>query len=230
MSTSVDDQQAGEYVDQREDAGGRPVAAVRMRYARRRGLIGLGAALLALGGGGAYMLAEQASDTVQVIAIAADVPRGHVIQASDLTTAAVTPQPSLELVAASRLNELVGQRASVDLSRGNLLTPEAVSEYLIPAAGQTVVGVAVTPAQLPTEPITPGDPVRVVDTPGQGGDPPSGDPEAIPATVTSVVHTDTGHIVVNVLVDHDAAPGLAARVATGRIGIVLDSLETGGNP
>ncbi len=204
--------------------------AARVRYSRRRGLIGLGVALLALGGGGAYVLAERASDAVEVIAMMADVPRGHVISEHDLTTASAMPDPALAPIPASRIPEIVGQRAAADLSRGSLLTDGSVTTQMLPAAGETVVGVAVTEAQLPTEPITPGSRVRIFDTPNAGDDPPDTTPDSIAASVVSVTsEATTGHIVVNVLVRSNVAGDLVARVATGRVGIVLDSLEDGGD-
>lgn len=195
------------------------------RYTRRKGLIGLGVALFAIGGGGAYALAEQASDAVDVVAVAADVPRGQVIESSDLTTAAASPDPALDTIPASQLDQIVGQQAAADLTAGTLLPEGAVTEGSLPPAGQTVVGVAVTPPQMPSAAITPGDQVRVFNTPAAGDAPPSDTPDSIAATVVSVSGTtDTGHVIVNVLVDRDIAGDLIARVATERVGIALDSL------
>ncbi|RIQ12220.1 SAF domain-containing protein [Jiangella rhizosphaerae] len=191
-------------------------------------MIALGTAVLALGGGGAYMLAQQANDSVEVIAISNNVARGEVIEAGDLTIAAASPDPALNPVPAARMDEIVGQRAAADLTAGTLLSQDAVTDVIIPAAGQTVVGVALLPPQLPTEQIIPGDQVRVFDTTNPGDEPPRETPSAIAATVVSVSDvTDTGHIIVNVLVERDVAGDLIARVATGRVGLALDSIEDG---
>ncbi|NEE01178.1 SAF domain-containing protein [Phytoactinopolyspora halotolerans] len=198
-----------------------------MRYTRRKGVIGLALGLLALGGGGAYQLAQSLGDTVDVIALAADVPRGEAIQASDLTIASVNPDAALTPIPAGEAAEVAGQRAAADLSAGSILTPAAVTAAVVPAVGDSVVGVAVTPQQLPTEPLIPGDRVRVVSTPNPGDDPPEAAPEAIEATVLSVEPIDTGFVMVNVIVDAATGAELAARVATGRVGIVLDSREHG---
>lgn len=207
-----------------------PAPPAPVKYTRRKGLIGLGVALFALGGGGAYLLAQQASDAVSVVALAADVPRGQVIEASDLTTASTNPDPALDPVAADHLDDLVGQHAAVDLAAGSILTTGAVTSTPLPPAGQTIVGVSVTPPQMPTTPIDPGDRIRVFDTPAPGDPPPDRTPDAIEATVVNVSGmTDTGHIVVNVLVDEDVAGDLIARVATQRVGIAVDSIEGGGD-
>lgn len=199
----------------------------RVRYTRRKGVIGASVALLALGGGGAYQLAQAFSDTVEVIAIASDVPRGQVIEASDLTVAAVGPHQALTPIPSTQVSEITGRRAAADLTAGSILTPSAVTDTTIPAAGESVVGVAVTPQQLPTAPIIPGDHVRVISTPNPGDNPPKDSPESITATVLSVDHADTGHVIVNVIVESDTGPELAARVATGRVAVVLDSREPG---
>lgn len=225
MSSSTRAPQAAPTPDRRRT---NPPAGVQPRYTRRPAMIALGTAVLALGGGGAYMLAQQANDSVEVIAISNNVARGEVIEAGDLTIAAASPDPALNPVPAARMDEIVGQRAAADLTAGTLLSQDAVTDVIIPAAGQTVVGVALLPPQLPTEQIIPGDQVRVFDTPNPGDEPPRETPSAIAATVVSVSDvTDTGHIIVNVLVERDVAGDLIARVATGRVGLALDSIEDG---
>jgi hypothetical protein len=96
----------------------------------------------------------------------------------------------------------------------------------MPAAGQSLVGVALQPAQLPTEPLRAGDRVRVVDTPTSQADPPAATPDTIPAVVVSTEALDDGRqTIVNVTVPSAQAADLAARVATGRIALILDSRE-----
>lgn len=200
----------------------------QVRYTRRRGLIGLGVAMLAAGGGGAYALAQAASDAAEVIAITSNVPRGHTIEETDLTIASAAHDPAVKTIPADQLDDIIGQRAAADLTSGSLLAPDAVTNAMLPAGGQTIVGVAVTEAQMPTDSLAPGDLIRVFNTPNPGDSPPKSAPESTQATVVSISGlTDTGHIVINVLVDHDLAGELVARVATGRVGIALDSLEDG---
>ena len=99
---------------------------------------------------------------------------------------------------------------------------------MFPAGGVVLVGVALTAAQMPGEPLQGGDRVRVVDTPTAQGDPPATTPASIPATVASVSAPDaSGVVVVTVVVDADVAPDLAARAATGRVALVVDTVERG---
>lgn len=210
------------------EAGLRPAVAAPPKQRRRPALIGLGVALVALGGLGAAWLATSVSDTVGVIALRNDVARGEVIEADDLTVADINTDPSLSPVSADSADAIVGQHAAVDMARGSLLTRESVTETLLPAEGQAMVGVAVTISQLPTEPLRPGDTVRIVDTPGNQDDPPTSTPKSIEATVVrSTVDADSGQRIVDVVLPADSAVALAARVATGRIAIVLSSRVEG---
>lgn len=194
------------------------------RYRRRPAMIGLGLALLAVCGAGAAYLAQRSGDTVPVLAVAADVHRGQVISDSDLTSAHAAPDPALDPVALDERDRVVGQRAAADLTAGALLTPASVTTGELPGAGQTIVGVAVTEAQMPRAELVPGDVVRVFDTPRQGDDPPEAAPPSTPATVVGVSgFDDNGMCIVDVLVDAESAGPLVARVATGRVAIVLDS-------
>ena len=193
---------------------------------RRPALLAVGVTLVALGALGAAYLTQMIGSTVAVVAVARAVPAGEVIDRADLAVANVAADPALSPVAAGRLESFVGQRAAVDLSAGSLLTEQAVTAQVVPAAGQSLVGVAVTSAQLPAQVLQPGDRVRVVDTPTAQGEPPSTTPDTIPGEVASVQGPDdTGLTVVNLTVREDRAADLAARVATGRVALVLDSRE-----
>jgi hypothetical protein len=189
-------------------------------------LIGLGASLLAVCGASAAYLTHVSSNTIPVLAIANDVPRGALIEDSDLVIAQAASDPAIRSVPAVDRDNVVGLRAAADLIAGTLLTSAAVTSERMPPAGQTVVGVSVTEAQMPQEDLIPGDSVRIFDTPNPGDDPPPGAPRSVSATVVAVSGmTDTGHVIVDVVIDQDVAGALAARAATGRIAIVLDSAE-----
>lgn len=208
-------------------AGARPapvIAPVRTR--RRSGVLAAGVALMVVGALGAAYLTRLVGNTVGVIAVARDVPTGAVIERADLTIAEVTADPVLHPLRASGLDRFVGQRAAVSLTAGSLLTAAAVTAQVLPAAGQSLVGVALQPAQLPAEPLQAGDRIRIVDTPASQGEPPSTTPQTIPGVVVSTGGPgDRGVIIVDVTVPAGQAAALAARVATGRIALVLDSRE-----
>lgn len=196
--------------------------------AQRRGaLVGVGVALVAIGALAFLYVSGQLSTATPVIAVTADVQRGAVITADDVGVANAVPDSALAPLPAERIDDVTGLRAASDLVAGSLLTEAAVTASVVPAAGEAVVGVALGPAQVPGEPLLPGDVVLVVDTPRSGDEPPAEAPAAIEATVLQT-YLPTGPsdpLVVDVVVSDDQAAGLAARVATGRVGVVLMSRE-----
>ena len=113
-----------------------------------------------------------------------------------------------------------------DIAEGGMLTPGSFTAEVVPGEGQSVVGVALSPAQAPGLHLEYGDHVRVVVTPAQGEELPAGTPLSTDATVVGV-HTaeDTGQAVVDLLVPKADSAVLATRIATGNIALVLDSRE-----
>ena len=166
------------------------------------------------------------TNTQEVLVARHSIERGAVIAADNLARVRLSADPALKPISASQLEEVVGQRAAMDIAEGGMLTPESFTSTIVPGDGQSVVGVSLTPAQSPGLALNSGDHVRVVVTPGQGADIPAGAPLFNEATVVGV-HTDesSGNTVVDLLVDHADAAVLAERVATGNVAIVLDSRE-----
>jgi hypothetical protein len=182
------------------------------------GLVLVGAAL----GVGVWLLS---SSSVEVVAARAAIDRGAVITAADLEVTRVTVDPTVSVVPASGLAGLVGKRAASDVAAGTLLSPSQVTDALPPGSGESVVGVALATGQLPAEPLRPGDNVRLVQTPAAQGDVPASQ-VTIEAEVQSVTPAADGQtIVVDLLVPESRAAEVAARAATGRVALVLDSRE-----
>ncbi|WP_298462063.1 SAF domain-containing protein [uncultured Cellulomonas sp.] len=206
-----------------------PAAPIRpkpLRPRRRWGMVGLGVALIALGSLAAVLVVGRLSNSVDAVALTREVPRGTVITAQDLTIVDLPSTASaLQPVPAAQIDEVIGQYAATDLFPGALLTPQATTTALTPPSGQSVVGVALTAAQRPTIDLRAGDRVRIVETPITQGDPPAQTPPTLPATVVAVSPTDADTVIVNVAVGTQDAADLAARAATGRVALILDSLE-----
>jgi hypothetical protein len=203
-----------------------PPQPVRTLARRRGALIGVGLALVALGALAFLFVSARMNETIEVIAVVNDLERGSVIGADDVAVASMVADPRLASLSAERIEDVIGLRASTDLVAGTFLTEASLAAEVIPGDGQTVVGVALTPAQMPGEPLQAGDKVLIVDTPAAGEAPPSETPMAIEATVLQThVRVEAEQVVVDVVVPRDEALDLAARVATGRIGVVLESRE-----
>lgn len=195
-----------------------------LRGRRRPALLGAGLVLVACGGLGTAWLVSSAGSTVSVLATAREVPQGQVVTAEDLTTVQISLDPALAVVRSEDEGDLVGRRAATSLAEGSLLTPSSTTTAVVPSDGESVVGVSLTPAQMPTEPLVAGDQVRIVSTPLAQADPTSSAPETIGAHVVSVSAPDAaGAVTVDVLLPDLQAPELAARAATGRVALVLDS-------
>ncbi|MDF1605874.1 SAF domain-containing protein [Nocardioides sp. YIM 152315] len=169
------------------------------------------------------------TDTREVLAARDTIHRGEVIEAGDIERVRISGDPALSPLSASAYDDVVGSRAALDIAAGGLLTSEATAAEPIPAEGQSVVGISLTPAQVPGMPLYGGDRVRIVVTPGQSGNAPAGSPQF---TVGEVVDTSmdetTGNTVVNVLVPYADAGVLAARAASGNVALVLDSAQSPG--
>lgn len=196
---------------------------------RRRPLLALaGLGLVVMGALLAAWVYLSSTDATRAVAVRETVMRGETITAADLMTVQVSPDPVLRLVPAADLNSFVGQRAARDLSAGGLLTPDAVTGQVVPGDGESVVGLALTSALMPGEPLMAGDRVRVVATPGQAGDPAAFESAdtVFGAEVVGVSGSlETGQYVVSVLVPERDAPQLAQWASAGRAALVLDSRE-----
>ena len=161
-----------------------------------------------------------------VVAMRSSVQRGELISREDLIAVRVGVDPALKPIPAAQLESVAGQRAAMDLAAGGLVTRDAVAATVLPARDMSIVGVALPPALLPGEPLKAGDQVRVVATPGQQGDVTEKKQRFIQASVVGVhPDLDNGHTVVSVQVPYDQAAELAARAATGKVALVLDSRE-----
>ncbi|WP_148232262.1 SAF domain-containing protein [Janibacter sp. HTCC2649] len=193
---------------------------------RRPVLVAASIAAVCVGGLLGAFAWTASSDTRSVVAVRSAVERGAVIGREDLMAVQVGVDPALTPVPAGQVETLVGQRAAVDMAAGTLVTRDQVSATVLPPRGFSVVGVALPASLLPGEPLVTGDQVRVVATPGAGGEVVDGPPVTIPATVVGQhPDPDTGATVVSVQVPESRAAELAARAATGNVAIVLDSRE-----
>ncbi|MGL5825059.1 MAG: SAF domain-containing protein [Nocardioides sp.] len=208
-------------------ANGKVLAPAQPKTRRRPLLFALMAALVAAGALlGAYVYVS-VNDTREVLVVVSDVARGEVIGAEDLRVVRVGVDPALRPVPGSERASVEGSRAAVDLWSGTLLTGQATVEGLVPAVGESLVGISLTAAQMPSERLYAGDVVRVVTTPGEDGEvSEKTELVSVEATVVGVsVVPETGETVVDVSVPREQAPDLAARAATGRVALVLDARE-----
>ena len=215
--------------DRTLDSESGPAATVLVpppKLRRRPGLVAAAIVAICLGALLAGWAWTATTNTQEVLVARHTIERGSVISTDDLARVRLSADPALKPVAADQLSHVVGQRAALDIAAGGMLTPGSFTSEVVPAEGQSVVGVALTPAQAPGLDLQYGDHVRVVVTPAQGEDLPGGTPLVNDATVVGVhVSDETGQAVVDLLVPQADAAVLATRTATGNIALVLDSRE-----
>lgn len=207
---------------------GSPVSPIEVpsppRMRRRPMLIVASALAVCLGALLTVWAWSATTSSTEVVAVRATVMRGQLIDRSDLMTVRIGADPSLHTVPTTQLDAVVGQRAALDVAAGGLLTSDAVTPAVVPAAGQSLVGVALEPGRMPASPLQAGDRVRFVLTPGPQGD--SAAPGAtLDGTVQGVTVLESGTSVVDALVPNANAADLAAAASTGRVALVLDSRE-----
>jgi hypothetical protein len=164
------------------------------------------------------------TNTQEVLAARDTIHRGEVIGAEDIQRIRISGDPALSPLPASAFDDIVGQRAALDIAGGGLLTSESTADEPLPPQGQSIVGISLTPAQVPGMPLYGGDKVRIIVTPGDKGEAPANSPQfTVAEVVDTYVDETTGNTVVNVLVSHADAGVLASRAATGNVALVLDS-------
>lgn len=202
------------------------VALGPVKTRRRPVMIIASLASLLLAALGGVWLWSSATASVEVIVAKTTVPRGAVIASADVAIARISLDPAVTAIPASQLSTVVGKRAALDIAAGGLLTPADIASETVPAKGKTVVGLSLGNGMLPATFLQAGDQVRVVQTPGAQGQVGDGPPVTITATVVAVRPSSDGlSTLVDLLVSSDAAPDLAARAATGKVAVVLDSRE-----
>jgi len=196
------------------------------RLRRRPVLVAASAAAVCLGALLGVWAWTSTSNTHEVVAVRQTITRGETIGQGDLMTVQVGVDPGLKAIPGERLANLVGKRAAMDMATGSLVTDEEVTSKVLPAPGKSVVGVALPPSLMPGEALVAGDHVRIVATPGPQGEVGQGEPAAITATVVGLYpNGENGQTVVAVEVPQERAAELAARSATGKVALVLDSRE-----
>jgi hypothetical protein len=223
MTTTVDSSMSDTPTPDAESvrvARHRPV-----RSRRRPAMIALGIALIVLGGLATVWLVTNMTRTVSVLVVSADVGRGDTVAAEDLRAIQVAGGQDLDAVTSDAADTVVGGTALVDLPAGTLVTSANVGDALAVPSGSSIVGVSLTRAQLPAYPLAAGDRVRLVDTPVAQGDPPAETPRTFAASVFTVREdAEAGTWVIDLVVPSDEAADIAARAASGRVALVLDTV------
>ena len=217
---------AGKEPAEETAKGPSPAAPRPVKSRRRTWVIALGIAIALVGGLLTWTITTQLSATETLFTTNKPIARGEKIDADDLTTIAIAGGQNTEAIRADNPGDVVGKVAAVDLPAGTLLTPQSFTESLPVPEGEAVVGLALTPAQLPNHPLVAGDNVRVIATPAVQAEV-TGEPKTYEATVYTTRFDQANNLwVVDVIVPEEDASLIAAQVATQRVAVVL--LESSG--
>ncbi len=189
---------------------------------RRPGWTALAVALiLGFAALGAYLYVQAGAKT-PVVVVVADVPAGHVLTRTDVSTVAVAG--GVTAIAAERLDTVVGQRASVHLLPNMLLQNSMVSDQPGLSAAQAAVGVVVKSGQIPADGLTPGDTVAVVALPPAATSTGAAAAQVIVASaLVDAFRQDpaqTGGSLLTLIVPRESATAVAAASGAGKIALV----------
>ncbi|MEM8618193.1 MAG: SAF domain-containing protein [Actinomycetota bacterium] len=137
------------------EGGGAPPAAAdttvpRFRPAARRwNRIAIGLALGALAIAVNLVVYANVSDSESVVQVVVDVPAGEQLEASMLRTVEADLDSSVNVVAGSDLDSLIGSYARVRLVSGSLVTPQSVQARPLVSLGNAVVAIQVADGSIP---------------------------------------------------------------------------------
>lgn len=205
---------------------GNPLVESKVRSRIRPGMLAGALALIIAAALGVAWLVNSSGNNITVFSASKDIPRGAVVQASDLTTVQIPVNQPIPALTASNPSAAIGKTAAVDIPQGTLISQNNTTSDTGLKAGNSIVGIQLSSAQLPPYPLKAGDQVRIVDTPINQGEPPKETPNSIKATVvTAKTDSVSGKTTVAVEVLEANAPDLAARASTGRVALILDSLK-----
>lgn len=177
--------------------------------------------LILLGAGATWAAFNSASSTTGVVAVVTDVNRGDTIDQSDLGVLEVGDGAAQYYLPVASIDDIVGQTALTDLAAYTPLTSASIGDLEV-VAGSALVGIPLTPGQIPSHGVHAGATVSVVATASVDAAATDADPVSITAEVFAVRFDDTtGVYLVDLLLRPADAERVAAIAATGNIALIV---------
>jgi hypothetical protein len=168
---------------------------------------------------------SRAGAKVPVVMAVTDIPAGHTITRSDLTTVDVAG--GVTAVAGDHLSEVVGRTAAVPILPRTLVQLAMVTNSSPLSTSQALVGVAAAPGQVPSSGLAAGDTVEVLGLPQKTAATSSvSSPVLAPAATVDDVRANPaveGGVLVTLLVPKSAAFGIEAASDAGLVALVTVS-------
>jgi len=206
-----------------------PVTPAPPRLPGRRNprWVALGVVALCLGALLSFVIYSRVADEATVVVVVKTIHRGETVAAGDLTSVSLRASAGVEVVPASQLNQLVGQKAVYDLVGGSLLPVGGIAEVVVPQTGRAVVGVRLVPGRVPVGFLPPGTPLRLIALPPAGADPAFSDQYTgrtfTAREISQLDGADGASTIVNIDVPAQQAPVVALLAAQERLAIVRDA-------
>ncbi|MDA0371188.1 MAG: SAF domain-containing protein [Actinomycetota bacterium] len=101
------------------------------------------------------------SEGTGVLAVNRSVPRGHVIDSSNLTVVTLTADQNVALLSTRLAEDVIGMRAAVDIDAGTPLSSSHLFDMVPLSSADAVVGIVIDDSVAPADLVV-GDTVRVV--------------------------------------------------------------------
>ena len=203
-----------------------PVAGLPKPARRRRPLlVVVGLVVATLAAALVAALLSAATATTLVWSTSTEVFRGHPVEPDQLVAVEVNEGTADSLLSASveSRDRLVGRVWAADLPSGQLLSDALITERLLVADGQALVGLRLGPGAFPAAGLRPGDVVQVIATSVQQGEPPRVLVEA--AVIESVAELGDQGVasdrLVTLSVPADAAAAVANAASAGRASLAV---------
>ena len=192
----------------------------KSRRQRRPAVAAFGAMLVVVFATVSAALAVRGDRAVAVLALARDVPAGHVLVSGDLRVAHISGS-GVSAVPADSSRFVVGESVTAGLSAGTLLSAGMLTSATSPAAGDQVIAVALKSGAVPVG-VAAGRYVELVPVTVSDGRALSASVGATRGHVIDVSQDpSSGSTVLSVEVDGGAAAGLAQLAAAGGLAVTL---------
>jgi SAF domain len=208
---------------QAQRAGRLPGTALPTRQRKPAYIALLVALVVGLAALGAYWYSKAGQKTA-VVVVVRDVPAGHVIERSDLSTANVAGE--VTAIGASHIDSVVGQTAAVELLPNTLLQRSMVTSARGLSPDQAKVGVEVKPGQIPADGLPDGASVEVLQLPskdaagGSGQQPPVVLAQQVTVYSSAADPSQSGGTLLTLVVPKSSAAAIAAASNAGAIALV----------
>lgn len=195
---------------------------------KRPGYVALAIVLIVgLAALGAFFYSKAGQKT-PVVVVVRDVPAGHRIERSDLSTVDVAG--AVTAVGGSHLDAVLGQTATVELLPNTLLQRSMLTAAGPLGPGLSMVGVELKPGQLPANGLSDGARVQVLQLPDKttGSLPTAGSAGSAPVVLAAMATvyastqdpSQTGGTLLTLIVPSSDAAAIAAASSAGVVALV----------